>query len=116
MNSHNFEDILVLWTTAERETVENMIFMYTVNAKLKGWWNGVTLLVWGAATKLAAEDESVQESLKAFRKKGIRTIACRKCAENLGAVEKLESIDVEVFYTGEFLTEWMKSGKALLSV
>ncbi len=116
MNSGNSKELLVLWTTAERETVDHMVFMYTLNAKLKGWWEDVTLLVWGAATKLAAEDKALQESLRTFREKGIRTIACKKCAENLGAVEKLEKIGVEVFYTGEFLTDWMKSGKAMLSV
>jgi len=116
MNSGNSKELLVLWTTAERDTVDNMVFMYTLNCKLQGWWEDVTLLVWGAATKLAAEDEAIQESLKTFREKGIRTIACKKCAENLGAVEKLEQIGVEVFYTGKFLSEWMKSGKAMLSV
>jgi hypothetical protein len=116
MNSGNSKELLVLWTTAERDTVDNMVFMYTLNAKLRGWWEEVTLLVWGAATKLVAEDEAVQESLKAFREKGIRTIACKKCAENLGAVDKLEQLDVKVFYAGEFLTDWIKSGRALLSV
>ncbi|MGC9372090.1 MAG: DsrE family protein [Thermovirgaceae bacterium] len=116
MDSKDSDKLLVLWTTAERETVDNMVFMYTLNAKLQGWWKNVTLLVWGAATKLAVEDETVGETLKSFREKGIRTIACKKCAENLGAVEKLEDLDIEVFYTGEFLTEWMKSGKAMISI
>lgn len=116
MDSSDSDKLLVLWTTAERETVDNMVFMYTLNAKIQGWWKDVTLLVWGAATKLAAEDKKIGETLKTFRGKGIRTIACKKCAENLGAVEKLEDLDVEVFYTGEFLTEWMKSGKAMISI
>ncbi|MGC9490732.1 MAG: DsrE family protein [Thermovirgaceae bacterium] len=116
MNSGNSEELLILWTTAERETVDNMVFLYTLNCKLRGWWEDVTLLVWGAATKLVAEDKSIQESLKAFREKGIRTVACKKCAENLDAVEALENFGIEVFYTGEFLTEWMKSGKAMISV
>jgi len=116
MNSGNSKELLVLWTTAERDTVDNMVLMYTLNCKLHGWWEDVTLLIWGAPAKLAAEDEAIQESLKTFREKGIRTIACRKCAENLDAVEALENLGVEVFYTGEFLTEWIKSGKAMISV
>lgn len=116
MNDTAGESLLVLWTTAERETVENMVFMYTLNAKLQGWWRDITILVWGAATKLASEDEAVQETLKALKEKGIRVIACKKCAENLGAVESLEGLGVEVFYTGVLLTEWIKLQKALLTV
>jgi hypothetical protein len=118
VDSSNSDKVLILWTTAERETVDNMVFMYTLNAKMQGWWKDVTLLVWGAATRLAAEDEKVGETLKTFREKGIRTIACKACAEGTGAgvVETLEDLGVEVFYTGEFLTEWMKSGKAMISI
>jgi hypothetical protein len=74
------------------------------------------LLIWGSTARLVAEDETIRENIQGFLENGIRVIACRKCAENLGVAEKLESMGIEVFYTGEFLTEWMKSGKALLSV
>ena len=116
MSTDTSGQLLVLWTTTERETVDNMVFLYTMNSKLRGWWEEVTLLIWGATARLVAEDESIQENIKGFLEKGIRVIACRKCAENLGVVEKLEAMGIEVFYTGEFLTEWMKSKRALLSV
>ena len=41
------EGLLVLWTTADRETALHMVFMYTANARRHGWWPQVTLLVWG---------------------------------------------------------------------
>jgi hypothetical protein len=46
----------------------------------------------------------------------VRVIACRKCAENLYVVEELEKLGVEVFYTGEFLTNWLKSGERVLTI
>ena len=109
MSTDTSGQLLVLWTTTERETVDNMVFLYTMNSKLRGWWEEVTLLIWGVTARLVAEDESIQENIKGFLEKGIRVIARRKCAENLGVVEKLEAMGIEVFYTGEFLTEWMKS-------
>lgn len=116
MSTDTSGQLLVLWTSTERETVDNMVFLYTMNSKIKGWWEEVTLLIWGSTARLVAEDETIRENIQGFLENGIRVIACRKCAENLGVAEKLESMGIEVFYTGEFLTEWMKSGKALLSV
>ncbi|HAA46896.1 MAG TPA: DsrE family protein [Synergistaceae bacterium] len=116
MSADTSGQLLVLWTSTERETVDNMVFLYTMNSKIKGWWEEVTLLIWGSTARLVAEDETIRENIQGFLENGIRVIACRKCAENLGVAEKLESMGIEVFYTGEFLTEWMKSGKALLSV
>jgi hypothetical protein len=116
MAQEEMSRLLVLWTSGERDTALQMVLMYTFNAKAHGWWPEITLLVWGAAARLAAEDPQVQERLVATREAGVRVIACRACAERLGAVEALERLGVEVFYTGEFLTDWLKSGDRILSV
>ncbi len=39
-----------------------------------------------------------------------------KCAENLGAAEKLENLGVKVFLTGQYHTEKIQSGHKILSV
>jgi hypothetical protein len=108
--------LLVLWASGEKETALNMVLMYTFNARAHGWWPEITLLVWGAASRLLAQDHEVQERVVATRDAGVRVVACKKCAENLGVVEALEQLGVEVFYTGEFLTDWLKSGDRVLSV
>jgi len=108
--------LLVLWTNADKETAIQMVFMYTKNAKLKPWWEEVTLLIWGAPTRLVAEDEEIQAYIRDLQQAGVRTIACKKCAENIGVTEALEAQNIEVFYTGVFLTDWLKSDKALLTV
>lgn len=116
MSEGQTERLLVLWTSGERETALNMVFMYTVNSRRFDWWGEVTVLVWGAATRLAAEDAAVRARIAEARAQGVRVIACKACAENLGAVEQLESAGVEVFYTGTFLTDWLKSGDRMLTV
>ncbi|NLO58002.1 MAG: DsrE family protein, partial [Synergistaceae bacterium] len=42
--------LVVLWTSGEKETAMSMVMLYSLNSKLKGWWDEVTLLVWGAST------------------------------------------------------------------
>lgn len=108
--------LLILWTSGEKETALHMVGMYAVNARSHAWWNEVTVLIWGAAARLAAQDEDVQAKIADLRAAGVRVTACRSCAEKLGVVEKLEEMQIEVFYAGGFLTNWIKSGDQLLSV
>ena len=52
----------------------------------------------------------------AARQAGVRVIACLACAKNLGVVEQLQQQGIEVFYTGQFLSDWLKAGNKVLSV
>ena len=93
-----------------------MTLMYGLNAMLHDWWGHVTLLVWGASQSLLAGDIEVQERVEEIRHAGVRLVACRRCAENLGLTDALTSLGCEVFFTGEFLTEWLRSGRPLLTL
>lgn len=116
MATENPDTLLVLWTSGDRDVALNMVLMYVYNAKANGWWKGLTLLIWGASPKLLAEDAEVQKKVVEIKDTGVRLIACKKCAENLGLVEKIEALGIEVFYTGEFLTDWIKSGKPVITI
>ena len=118
MMAENAEnELLVLWTSGDKVVAMNMVFMYTWHSKVRDWgWDDVTLLIWGASPGLLVEDEDLKTELQELKDAGVNIIACRKCAENLGIVEKLEGLGVKVFYTGEFLTEWLKSGKKLITI
>jgi len=108
--------LLVLWTTDDKETARQMVFLYTENALTQDWWDEVTLLIWGSSAELVAEDPHIQSYLARLQEAGVRTIACRTCAKNLQVVEDLEALDIDVFYTGELLTEWLQSERQVLSV
>lgn len=110
MTTTQTDKLLVVWTSGEIEVARKMVFMYTMNAKLNGWWDEVTLLVWGPSSKLLASDTGLQEELKPVQGAGVRVIACKSCAEKFGIVPEITALDVEVFYTGGFLTDWIKSG------
>jgi hypothetical protein len=107
--------LLVVWTSGDRDVALKMVLMYTGNAKKHGWWDDVTLLVWGPSQQLLAEDEVLQGEIAASINLGVRVIACKACADSYPVTDKLESLGVEVFYTGVFLTDWIKSGAPVIT-
>ncbi|MDX1809267.1 MAG: DsrE family protein [Sulfurospirillaceae bacterium] len=108
-------ELMVVWTTDNKETIHNMVFLYTLNAKLKGWFDEVTLLIWGASQKILSEDKEIQAKIKEMSDVGVKVQACQKCSENLEIKDALQSCGVEVFYTGVLLSDWLKSGKPILT-
>lgn len=110
------EKLVVLWTSGDRDVALHMVMMYTLNSRLKNWWQDVTLLIWGASSKLLSQDEEIQLYIPKLKEVGVEVIACKKCAENLGVVEQLEQLGVNVFYTGETLTQFLKSGAKMLTI
>ena len=109
-------NLLVLWTTDNRDTSLYMVLMYAYNAKFKGWWVNVALLVWGASSLLLAKDLQVQTTVNKLKETGIRIFICRRCLENLGIVEEVEKLGHEVFYVGEEFTRLLKEGWSVLSL
>jgi hypothetical protein len=107
--------LLIVWTSGDRDVALRMVLMYAGNAKKHGWWEDVTLLVWGPSQKLLTEDEVLQGEIVAGIDLGIRVIACKACADSYPVTDQLESLGVEVFYTGRFLTDWIRSGAPLVT-
>jgi len=109
-NKNNQDKLVVLWTSADREVALKMVFMYTYNSKLKGWWDDVTLIIWGPSSRLLSMDKELQDYVKKAQDAGVKFQACRACADMYGVSEKLEALGVEVIYMGEPLTKYIKSG------
>ena len=57
----NKKHLHILWTNADQITFQAMVAMYSKNSLLRGWWDDVTVMIWGARAKLTAENPSVQE-------------------------------------------------------
>ncbi|MBR6444443.1 MAG: DsrE family protein [Firmicutes bacterium] len=108
--------LYILWATGDPVTSEHMVLMYSTNAMLYGWWDKVTVIIWGAAQKLAAEDEAVRLKMDIAKKAGVEFTACVSCAVNLGLKEKLENDDIEVIRWGEKLSKLMQEGKHIITV
>jgi hypothetical protein len=106
--SDNKDKLVVVWTSGDREVALKMVFMYTLNAKLRGWFKDVTLVVWGPSTKLLSEDEDMQTYIGTIKDSGVELLACRACTDEYGVTEALEKLGIEVIYMGEPLTSYLK--------
>ena len=110
------KEIYILWMNGNEISAKEMIFMYTINSRLQGWWEKVTLIIWGNATQLVKENKELQDLVKEAMDHGVHVTACRKCADDLKATSILEKLGVEVIYWGEPLTKLLKENKKILTV
>ena len=108
--------LTILWTNADVLTSDKMVMMYATNAMLSKWWDAVTVIIWGATAKLAAENELIQTKIMLAQRAGVKFSACKACADQLGTTDQLLKQGVEVIYWGEGLTEILKNGEKLLTV
>ena len=108
--------LYVLWTNDNPITAEKMVFMYTINSLIHGWWEKVTVIVWGATAKLVSETPEIQALVKKAIAQGVHLTACKACADQLGVTADLENQNIEVIYWGDSLTRLLKSGATLLTI
>ena len=108
--------LYVLWTNDNPITAEKMVFMYTINSRIRGWWENVTLIIWGATAKLVGEDVNIQKLIKEAIEAGVHVTACKACADQLGVTETLEKLQIEVKFWGLPLTEVLKNNEKLLTI
>jgi hypothetical protein len=110
------KNLYVLWTNDNTITAEKMVFMYTINSLLHGWWEKVTLIIWGAPAKLVSENADIQEKIREAGEAGVHLTACKACADQLGVTEALESQGIEVKYWGLPLTEVLQNNEYLITI
>ncbi len=115
MDSTSNDKLVVLWTSADRDVAEKMVFMYTYNAKLKEWWQEVTLIIWGPSQKLICVDEDLQLYLEKLQQAGVELLACKTCSDSYGLSDDLEKLGVEVKYMGQPFTQILKGDYRLIT-
>ncbi|MTI65807.1 MAG: DsrE family protein [Firmicutes bacterium] len=109
------DKLIILWTSRDREVALNMVFMYALNGKLRGWWDDITLIVWGPSSKLLSVDIELQDNIKKMIDIGVKVKACKACSENYGVTKDLENMGINVKYMGEPLTEYIKKDAKILT-
>ena len=100
--------LCVVWSSGDPGVAKNVCFMYTHNAKRRGWFDVVHLVVWGPSAKLLAENEELQNEIKAMQNSGVVVEACVTCARNYGVVAALTKLDIDVKPMGEPLSDRLK--------
>ena len=110
------KSLVVLWTSGDREVALKMVFMYTLNARLKGWWEEVILIVWGPSAELLCRDEELQEKIARMKEAGVVLEACKACCDLYGVSPDLEALGIEVKYMGAPLSDYLKEDRAVLAL
>ena len=106
----------ILWTTDNKETINNLLAMYTINSKAHGWWQSVNVIIWGASAKLIGLDKKYQLLVREMIDSGVKVEACKACSDNLNATKKLLELGVDVKYMGEQLTKYLKDNEIVLTL
>ena len=112
----NKTHLYVLWTNDNPITAEKMVFMYTINSLAHGWWDNVTLIIWGTPAKLVGEDAHIQALVKDALDAGVHITACKACANQLGVTDTLEKLQIEVKFWGQPLTDILKGNERLITI
>jgi hypothetical protein len=109
------DKLVVVWTSGDKEVALKMVFMYTLNSRLKSWWDDVTLIIWGPSAKLLAEDDDLQVEIFEMRQAGVKVMACKACADQYGVSEAIEAMGIEVKYVGETFTQILKEDNRVIT-
>jgi hypothetical protein len=107
--------LCVVWTSADPEVANNVCFMYTHNAKRRGWFDEVHLIVWGPSDKLLTENQELQNEVKAMQASGVVVEACLACAKKYAVVDALTGLGIDVRFIGEPLSQRLKDGWKVLT-
>lgn len=110
------EELNILWTSDNPDTAIHMVMMYADNTLKKGMWDKVTVIIWGAASKLIVTNDEVAKALLESKANGVNYIGCISCAKNLGSEKKLTEMGIELAPMGKPLTDILKNKEYLLTV
>ena len=111
------DKLVVVWTSGDRDVALKMVFMYTYNATTTrfGWWQDITLVIWGPSSKLLSVDKELQDYVAKMKEAGVTLEACKACADMYGVSDELAGLGVDVKYMGDVLTGYIKEGRHVLT-
>ena len=107
--------LVVIWSSGDRDVALKAAFMYAYNSKRHGWWENVTLIVWGPSATLLEKDEDLRAYVKKMKEGGVALEACKACSDMYGCSETLEKLGIDVKYMGAPLTDYLKDGSRVIT-
>jgi len=107
--------LAVIWSSGDIEVAEKVCLMYTHGAKRNGWFDNVTLIVWGPSAKLLTESPALQKKVKQMMDDGVVVEACTACAGMYDVVDELKGFGIDVKGMGVPLSDYLKDGWKVLT-
>ncbi len=111
----NNNKLVVLLSSDDPMVAQRVALMYGSAAKRAGWFDEVTLLIWGPSAKMVAENQDIQQIVTKMKDSGVIVNACIACANGYGVTDNLKSLGVEVVPMGVPLTRYLKNGYRVLT-
>ncbi len=111
----NKNSVVVVWSSADEMVAKRVVLPYVTNAKKKGWFDNVSLMVWGPSAKVVAENEELQNLIKKAQEAGVYTQACLACADAYNVTAILEALGFDMKYIGVPLATYLKTGHSVLT-
>jgi hypothetical protein len=108
--------LTILWTNADPLTSHHMVMMYARNAKLNGWFDNVTVVLWGAPQRYVVDDEKIRLEIEIAKQAGVEFSACVSCSSRLSLTSELDELGITTMRWGEKLSDILKNGEALITV
>lgn len=112
----NEKKLYILWTNSDLFTSQHMVMMYATNSMLHGWWDAVTVIIWGSTAKLVSENKDIQTSMEMAVHAGVHFSACISCARQLGVHQELLDLGIEVIPWGLPLTRILQEENHLITI
>ena len=100
--------LVVISSCGDREVALTMVYPYTHNSKINGWWDEVEFILWGQSAIKVVDDKEQQDYIRKMKEAGIALTASQASADFYGIAEKLTDIGFTVQTLGERLTELLK--------
>lgn len=102
------ENLLIVWSNGDLDLANKFPLLYSSVILDRGYWKSAHLMLWGPSIRLVKENVAIQNKLKEIQNTGVEMSACIVCVEDYEAVDLLQSLNIEVTHTGEFLTKALK--------
>jgi len=101
--------LLIVWSSADEEVAKKLILLYGSVMLPRGYWDEATIMIWGPSAKLLAENEDLQERVKAVMQTGVKFNVCVVCSDDYGVTDRLNELGVDPIHTGEMLTNALQN-------
>jgi hypothetical protein len=108
-------EIIILWASEDKEVASQLVLDYPLNARMNGWVEDITVLIWGPSARLLAKDPELQELVRTLKMAGVKIMANKSCTDSYGVTKELESMGIEVKYLGKSLTTFIEKGSTILT-
>lgn len=106
--SDEIKNLVIVWTSGEKDVFTKMVHIYTLNAKKWNWFEEITLIVWGPSAKLLAGDPELQKMVTGLVDAGVILEACIWCSNQYEVTDDLKALKIDVKGMGVPLTAYIK--------